>query len=104
MRACNPAAYCGMSVGDVGTVIRADLEIPAEDMATATVCAIKWRKPGGQTGTWVGAADGTAVAYVLQAGDLSEAGEWTMQGYVVLPSGAWRGQPWRELVADVVAA
>ena len=75
--------------GDIGTAIILDTD---EDLAGASGFAIKYKKPSGRTGSWVAApTETTKIAYVTQAGDLDEAGCWTLQGYAVDVGGTWTG-------------
>lgn len=74
-------------VGDYGTVISVDC---GEDISTATVTELKVQKPGGDTVTWTASIYGTDyLRYIIQDGDLDEAGVWKVQAAVTLPS--WKG-------------
>lgn len=83
-------------VGDVGT----DLEVAFTkqdgavlDISSQTTLEIKLKKPNGaavtKTATFV--TDGTngLAKYTTIANDLDLDGRWSIQGYVVLPSGEW---------------
>jgi len=74
-------------VGDVGTEIVLDC---GSDISDATVMEIEVSKPSGATETWTAALEGTNyLKYVVQAGDLDEAGTWKLQASIVTP--AWTG-------------
>jgi len=75
-----------MQKGDVGTVIALDTSI---DISTASTAEIKYKKPSGATGTWVGSASDTEVQYTTISGDINEVGIWSLQAHVVLA--AWNG-------------
>lgn len=74
--------------GDIGTIIKIDL---GEDISTATVRKIKYRKPDGTMGEWTAAAHGTtAVKYTTTAvADLNQVGRWKFQAYIEMPD--WKG-------------
>ena len=83
-------------VGDVGTrltVTLTDETGAAVDVTGASLLEMRLRLPGGGTltrgATTVTDGSDGQISYVTQAGDLSEAGEWELQAYVVLPGGAW---------------
>jgi hypothetical protein len=77
-------------VGDVGTKIRLDA---GQDISSASLIQLKYKKPSGETGTWTGTLEGTDYAYyITQAAsepDLDENGRWQIQLYVELPT--WQG-------------
>lgn len=73
-------------VGDIGTLISLDV---GESIATATVAKLVVKKPSGATVVWVGSPNATAIEYTVIASDLDEEGDWTVQGYVEMPS--WSG-------------
>ena len=74
-------------VGDVGVQIIFDL---GEDLASATVQKIKYRKPSGVYGEFSAVVDGTRIQYTtIAATDLDVAGKWTIQAYVVMTG--WSG-------------
>lgn len=103
MTACTTG--CGVSkvyVGDVGTEILVDVCV---DISTATTVELSVLKPGATTAvTWAaGVYLLRYVRYVVQAGDLSVAGEYKLQVRVVLPGGAWRGDVTTFRVYDVFA-
>jgi len=73
--------------GDIGTKIKLNA---GTDISNATVCKIKYRKPGGATGEWDAIIEDTNYAYyVIQDGDLDVAGTWKIQLYIDL--GSWKG-------------
>jgi len=61
------------------------------DVSTATVREIRLRGPVGPTlvRTAVAGALPSEIEYVTQAGDLSQAGDWRIQGFVSGPGFAW---------------
>ena len=75
-------------LNDIGTLIDLDT---GEDISSATVQRIKYRKPSGATGYWVGVigTDTTSVEYTTIDGDLDEIGTWTTQVYIEMPT--WKG-------------
>ena len=74
-------------IGDIGTRIMLDV---CEDIAAATVRELHVQKPDGVEVIWPGALEGTTkISYVVQAGDLDQAGWYRVQGYVEMPG--WRG-------------
>ena len=68
--------------GDIGTEFRLDTEL---DLTTATLVAIKVKKPDGSTDTWTGTVyDTTKVKYVTVAEDIPDdlPGTYQLQAYV----------------------
>ena len=64
---------------------------------------IKFKKPGGTTGSWdavlhdtystLAKSTGTYyVKYTLAESDLDEAGEWKLQAWVAAADGTWHGE------------
>lgn len=82
-------------VGDIGTVFRLTIydDTTLANLSGATTKQILFSKPSGMllTKTAVFTTDGTdgKIQYVTVAGDLDEAGQWTIQGYLVLST--WTG-------------
>ena len=77
--------------GAIGLKIILEVEI---NIAASTTRTIKYRKPSGVTGTWVGAleADNTSISYTTTAAtDLDESGTWKFQAYVITPSWTLNG-------------
>lgn len=86
-------------VGDTGTVITLDC---GADVSSATVRTIEVKKPDRTTTTWTAVASGTdAIAYTTLADTLDQAGVWTLQAKVTLPTGVWRGESVALEVAEV---
>lgn len=90
-------AKATVHVGDVGTPIRLtikDEKGAVVDVSAATTKEITIESPHGEAAVHPAAftTDGTdgKIEYVTVAGDIHEAGTWSRQGYVVLPSGEWR--------------
>lgn len=82
-------------VGDIGTVFTATIKDgnTAVDLSGATTKQLKFHDPDGVLITKdaafvTGGSDG-GIKYTTISGDLSKAGQWKLQGYVVLPSGSW---------------
>lgn len=80
-------------VGDFDTLIAIDVGV---DVSSATSLAIKYTKPDGTAGEWVGAAGGSGnveIQYQTNTGDIDQAGEWLLQPYVEDITGAsgWNG-------------
>lgn len=89
-------------VGDVGTRITLTL---GEDASTATVRTIKYEKPNGSVGGWDAelGADNESIYYdTASADDLDQAGTWTLESYVEMPTGKWHGERVRLRVYDPV--
>lgn len=84
-------------VDDIGTVFQAYLRDgeTARNVSTATTKTIKFEDAEGTVTEKTAAflTDGTdgVITYTTVAGDLSVAGEWKWQGFVVLtdPAGTW---------------
>lgn len=85
-------------VGDVGTqfvITLKDHNGVVLDVTAAITKTLTFQPPRGALTAFERAAnfvtDGEdgQIYYVTQAGDLSAAGEWELQAYVELPSGAW---------------
>lgn len=73
---------------DIGTILILDTK---STLTGATEASIKYKKPDGIEGTWVGEVfETTKVKYVVEDGDLDMAGKWTLQVYVELAS--WKGR------------
>ena len=71
-------------VGDIGTEITFDT---TEDLSTATVHKILYRKPDGTTGEWAGTVVGTTLTFTtIVATDLDVAGVWQVQAYCETPT------------------
>jgi hypothetical protein len=83
-------------VGDVGTIFEGTFYDGGVivDISAATTKEILFRKPDGtvvtKTGTF--STDGTdgKLRYTTIAGDLDQAGDWRVQGYIVTPTGSWK--------------
>ncbi len=54
-----------------------------DDLNTATVTKILYRKPSGAKGSFDAQVDGMSLTYNLQNGDIDEAGKWMFMAYVV---------------------
>lgn len=86
-------------VGDVGTIFIAtivDQTNAVVDVSNATTKQIWFSKPSGQI--LQGAASFTTsgtdgqLQYTANAGDLNQAGVWTWQAYVIIPSGTFHSE------------
>lgn len=85
-------------VGDIGTEILLDA---VEDISTQTKLEIKYKKPDGTTGAWSASLDDTTKAkYATVANDLDQAGVWTFQIYVEMPSWSGLGESVSVVVYD----
>jgi len=77
--------------GDVGTVIKIDVGV---DLTNATVLKIKYIKPvSKRKGEWVASVnvnEPTKLVYIVQEGDLDEAGTWILQPYIEFSD--WKGR------------
>jgi hypothetical protein len=76
-----------MHKGDIGTVIILDTGV---DLSGAVSSSIKYKKPNGTTGEWTATTSTTEIRYTTLAGDIDQAGDWELQGYVDL--GSWEGR------------
>ena len=66
--------------GQVG--VRIELET-SSDLSGATLTEIKYKKPGGEKGTWAATADGTKIYFVTTVvGDLDTRGILQVQAHV----------------------
>jgi len=82
--------------GDIGTVFTITVMdgSAAVDISTATTKNIVFKKPDKtilpKAGSFV--TDGTdgKISYTTVSGDLSKAGEWCVQGAIVMPAGTWK--------------
>jgi len=71
-------------VGDIGTEIIFDT---GEDLSTATVHQLFYRKPNGTVGEWVNTIDGTRLkSTTTLATDLDVGGVWAVQAYCETPT------------------
>jgi hypothetical protein len=77
-------------VGDVGTEVLVDVCV---DISAAIAVKLYVLKPGATAPVeWAGGVYQLQyIRYVIQAGDLSVAGEYKVQAWVQLPGGTWRG-------------
>lgn len=76
-------------VGDTGTVITLDC---GADITAAMSRKIKVRKPDMTSVEWTAVASGNnAIAFTSQAGTFDQAGDWSLQALVEMPSGKWLG-------------
>jgi hypothetical protein len=79
--------------GDVGTEIEVEV---GSDISTATETTLYVKKPSGKEVVWTatkgaaGVSGITTVHYVVQTDDWNEAGWYTLQVYINMPS--WRGK------------
>lgn len=88
-----------LQVGDVGTAITVTVVKPGTstpvDISSATVLHIILGPPGEgaapvtKTAAFVTNGVDGKMQYVTQAGDLSAAGSWKVQGYFENPAGKW---------------
>ena len=82
-------------VGDIGTVLTVTVkdDTAVVDISSATTKQIILRKPSGtnleKTGVFVTDGSDGQMKYTTVSGDLSEAGDWSVQAKVVLTSGTW---------------
>lgn len=81
---------------DIGTVFTATIKDGANvvNVSTATTRQLLFKTPAGTLLTKTAAlvTDGSdgKVKYTTVTGDLTPAGEWQVQGYVVSASGSWK--------------
>lgn len=53
-----------------------------DDLASAEVTRILYKKPGGTEGYWEATVSGTDLVYNVQNGDIDVVGQWTFQAYI----------------------
>lgn len=58
------------------------LETDYNNLASADVTRILYRKPGGTEGFWQANVSGKNLIYQPVAGDLDTVGQWTFQAYI----------------------
>jgi len=81
--------------GDIGTVFTVTVYSgnAVKPISTATTKTIKFKKPSGlvvsKAGSFVTDGSDGQYQYTTVEGDLDEAGDWEIQGYVVLSD--WSG-------------
>lgn len=74
-------------VGDIGIAIRLDTK---QNVSSASVKKIKYKKPNGDEGEWdATVVSNTKLQYITESGVLDKAGSWLLQAYVVLTG--WTG-------------
>lgn len=83
-------------VGDVGTIFEAtvkDEDGAIVNISAATTLHMVFRRPNRHAVTKAATLSSSGVdgkmRYVAQVDDLDAAGLWSLQGFVVLPDGAW---------------
>jgi len=77
-------------VGDTGTELLLDT---GQSLAGATTVSIKARKPDGVSVNWVGTVfETTKVRFLTLADSFDQAGLWSLQAKVIMPSGVWLGE------------
>lgn len=77
-----------IQVGDVGAAISVDVS-DIGDVSLAANILIKYLKPSGEEGQWVGTVSGSTMEYTTVDGDVDEDGVWYLQATFDL--GTWRG-------------
>ena len=55
-----------------------------DDLASAEVTRILYKKPGGTEGYWEASVSGTNLIYNVSNGDIDVVGQWTFQAYIEL--------------------
>lgn len=74
-------------VNDIGTEITVDC---GSDISSATTLELYVHKPNGKNVTWTCILSGTNyIKYTTVSGDLDQAGEYSIQSHLVLPT--WSG-------------
>jgi hypothetical protein len=73
-------------VGDIGIKLRLYVNT---DVTSGYNLYIKYKTPSGSTGTWSAVAENTYYCtYIVQSGDIDEAGEWELQAYITAVTGS----------------
>lgn len=92
----------------VGTIFRLTIEEDgtAVDVSTATTKQIRFQKPDGsalvKTATFTTTGTNGQIEYATVSGDLNQAGQWEMQGYIAMSG--WSGYSSRrkfEVLANI---
>lgn len=86
--------------GSIGSLIEIEVteDGVALDISSATALTLKLTKPNGDAVEWevdfgdAGGVDGM-LAYTTLEGDLDQAGTWTAQPLITLPTGQWPTDP-----------
>lgn len=85
-------------VGDIGTELIADV---GEDITTATVFRLMYKKSDGTKGHWDATQEGTTtLVYITKADDLDCPGEWEFQAYISMPAWSGRGETAKLTIHD----
>lgn len=77
-------------VGDEGTILSFDV---GANISGALTLEVEVKKPDATTHTWTATLESTSVLrYVIQTGDLDQAGTWKFQAKVTRADGTWLGE------------
>ncbi|GAG54861.1 unnamed protein product [marine sediment metagenome] len=73
----------------IGDIPEIELDL-IEDISSATVKKIKYKKPDGTIGEWAGTLVGTTkLKYQTITNDIDQSGNWQLQAYVEMS--VWKG-------------
>jgi len=76
-------------VGTVGVKLVVET---GQDLSTAFQVSVLVKKPDGTQEEWIGTANGTQIEYIIQNGDLDQAGIYRIQAKVTFADGSvWYG-------------
>jgi hypothetical protein len=77
-------------INDIGTTIR--LRLRNNTISSSDTVRIYYRTPSNVFGYWVGAVDGhNSIVYRIQSGDITEPGNWQIQGWISRAYDEWSG-------------
>jgi hypothetical protein len=57
------------------------------DISSATGYGIRYKKPDGTTGEWIGTRNGTSIEYTTVDGDIDQTGNWRFWSFITLTGG-----------------
>lgn len=76
------------------TLVPLELDTGRDDLGSASVKEIEYRKPSGDEDVWTATADGTTLRYQFVDGDLDELGYWKVRVHIVIGGkhgyGSWQ--------------
>lgn len=76
-------------VGTIGVKLTVET---GQDLSDTMQVSLLVKKPDGSQEEWVGTANGTKIEYIIQSGDLDQAGIYRVQAKAVFADGAiWYG-------------
>lgn len=70
-----------MSVYKLQSLLTLNADTKYDDLASATVTRILYKKPDRTKGYWPATVSGTKLVYAVSNGDIDQEGEWQFQAY-----------------------